>query len=189
MEFTCETFRILQDRVNRKKDCVFTRERILKFTLFLVQEMTMRACENPFSPRTIYKQMTLPPSNETNLSLEIYAFQILFACAILELKMEDLGVTEEELSCALIMLRDIQERYNIANPSLDSTRDQYALGEDLERIRNFYKRDILPVFTPYARTMYSNYKMSTRKNIEREINANSGAGAGDNESLTDFGSW
>jgi len=97
--------------------------------------------------------MKLPPSNECNVSLEIYACKILFACAILELHSEENAIMEDELECAHNILHHIHGLYEIARSS---------------RERNFYKRDIIPVFTPYARHMYASFEHDKSSTIEEE---------------------
>jgi len=158
---SCDTFNDLQVRTNRNSS--FTRERVLKFTSLLVHEMKHRGCLTPYSPGAILPKMKLPPSNESNVSLEIYACKILFACAILELHNDDCAILEGELECARDILDYIHSLYKIASSTEQS------------RERDFYKRDIVPVYTSYAQHMYATHKSNERE-IQQE-QALSGAGA------------
>ena len=145
---SCDTFNDLQNLTTRTAPS-FTRERVIKFSILLVHVMKRRGCPTPYSPGVILEQMKLPPPNEYNLSLEIYACKILFACAILELNQENCAIMEGELECARDILTYIQDLYNIAvSPCTHK-----------EPARIFYKRDIIPVFTPYAQYMYTLFKI------------------------------
>ena len=115
--------------------------------------------------------MELPPSNECNMCLEIYACKILFACAILELHMGGGLVVEDELECAQNILHHIRNLYDITvSPSPSAT--------GMSRERGFYKRDVVPVFPPYARHMYTLYEnnMIRVENKDVDMGAVSGAG-------------
>lgn len=117
--------------------------------------MKNRGCPEPYSPGVILSKMKLPPSNECNISLEIYACKILFACAILELHNDGYVILEEELKCARDILTYIQDLYNIAISPPASTESYPE--------RDFYRRDIVPVYTSYAQHMYTTYKSNERE--------------------------
>ena len=74
---------------------------------------------------------------------------------------------EGELKCARDILTYIHDLYNIAvSPSSEPSREQ-----------TFYKRDIVPVFTPYARHMYTSYEFDvTTTHQDSTYDAVSGSG-------------
>jgi hypothetical protein len=122
----------------------FTKDHILAFCTSLKDLMRSRECDTPEYLYKTLTQMTLPRANEVNVSLQVYACNLLFACAIAELTSKNLYVSEQERECACEMLAQITRKYKIAIGQVPT---------DDERTRSFYKRDILPVFGPFARSL------------------------------------
>jgi hypothetical protein len=133
----------------------FTRDMILNFTRGLRIFMNSRKCEPIDSLPRVLPHMKLPPSNNVNISLQVYACQILFAIGVFELRDKGCVVGDDELQMAKEIAFDMTRKYNLAigiSP----------LGDTDPRARSYYKRDLIPVMTAYARKEFDRVITETK---------------------------
>lgn len=137
---TCDTYSMIESSSHAE----FTRDVILNFTKGLRVFMNSRKCEPVNSLPHVLPHMKLPPSNEVNVSLQVYACKILFAIGIFELRNKKCIVKDDEYQMAKDIAFDILKKYNIAMGII-------PLGDKDPRSRSFNKRDILPIVTEYVK--------------------------------------
>ena len=148
---TCNTYRMIESSSHSE----FTRDVILNFTKGLRVFMNSRKCESVDSLPRVLPYMKLPPSNEVNKSLQVYACKILFVIGVFELRDKGCVVGDDELQTAREIAFDLTRKYNIA-------MGISPLGDTDPRARSYYKRDLIPVMPAYVQKEFDRVITDTK---------------------------
>jgi hypothetical protein len=126
-------FRTLSRNVYEKKE--FTQARILSF-FRECQTMCKRDGVDSYVLECVFREMKMPPSNEVNIGMTMFGYQILFITMVLSYPFDTIEITKEEQDIVKEMKEELFETWKIAKGIEPCTNKQQV---------KFYKRDLLPL--------------------------------------------